>query len=188
MTSNTTQREIIDKSSIKGPHERSQELSNVGLDVSTEEGQLVQGCTSTAEGETTIESYIAAEHQPAIHIDNNSGTIIIGIITAGSKYNSNASEALLNFNINNNSGVITVGEHIQLNSGAQFSNTIEELIRKILGKTEVSPDQLEPILDGKECVGDQSNKNMKNGAGNRSEFCQSCSQHISALNYVPSNS
>jgi hypothetical protein len=29
---------------------------------------------------------------------------------------------------------------------------------------------------------------MKNGAGNRSEFCQSCSQHISALNYVPSNS
>ncbi|CAB4000213.1 Hypothetical predicted protein [Paramuricea clavata] len=179
MTSNTTQREIIDKSSIKDPHERSEELSNVELDVSTEEGQLVQACTSTTEGEATIESYIAAEHQPAIHIDH-SGIIII--ITAGSKDNSNASEVLdvislskelanmPDMNITNN-GVIIIGEHIQLNFGVQSSNTIKDLIRKIQGKTEASPDQLQPILDGKELDDGQSNKNMKYGASNRSEFC-----------------
>ena len=181
MASNNAQREIINESLIKDPHESSQELSNVGLDVSTEEGQLVQACTSTTDGEaTSVESYIAAEHQPVpVHIDH-SGIIII--ITAGSKYNSNASEVLdvisLSKELANmpdmditNNGVIIIGEHIQLNFGVQSSNTIKELRRKIQGKTEVSPDQLQPMLEGKELDDGQSNKNMKNGPSNRSEFC-----------------
>jgi hypothetical protein len=54
MASNSTRREIINESSTKDPHERSQELTSVGLDVSTEEGQLPQTCTSSTEGEATI--------------------------------------------------------------------------------------------------------------------------------------
>jgi hypothetical protein len=78
---------------------------------------------------------------------------------------------ILNINIYNNFDVTTVGEHTQLNIGVQFSNPIKELRVKIQGKTEVSPDQPQPILDGKELDGGQSNKNMKNGPSNRSEFC-----------------
>jgi hypothetical protein len=176
MASNIAEREIIDESFIADRKERSQQLSNAAFDVSAEEGQLVQPCTFTAKGEAP---YIAAEHQP-IHIENNSSMIII---SARSKCNSDASESLdvsalskelaniLNIDITNNLGVVIVCENIQLNFGVQSGKTIEELKATIRCNKGVPTDQLRSILDGKQLDSSQSNKTVKDGLINRSEFC-----------------
>ena len=151
MASNTSEKETVDESMTKDRKERSQELSNVALDVPTIEEEPIQKRTSSIEAQ--------AKADQTTHIDNNDDILFVSLPT---------SEALdaLNITIDNNFGDIIVGEDVKYKFYVQSGKTTENL-KANKKETKSSPsDQLRLIFNGY-----QQSKSMYWSQINRSEFC-----------------